>query len=131
MNFFSRLLAILISIIAFFTGGNYNNIEFCVLSEVTTESETIEIEINNYSGKKIVFDNYFTLEKIDGEEVQKIHCIGEVTDVAISVNNAGTYTETLKIAELFGTTLEAGDYRLSKKINNGYVISVDFTVFED
>ena len=130
MNFFSRLLAILLSFIAFFTGGNYNNIEFCVLSEVTTESETIEIEIKNYSGKKIVLDKYFILEKIDGDVVEEIPCIGEVKDIAISVNNIGTYTETLKIVELFGTTLDAGDYRLSKNLNNGYIISVVFTVFE-
>ena len=130
MNFFSRLIAILLSFIAFFTGGNYNNIEFYVSSEVTTESETIEIEITNYSGKKIVFDKYFTLEKIDGDVVKEIPCIGEVNDIAISINNTVTYTETLKIVELFGSTLDSGDYRLSKNLNNGYIISVDFTVFE-
>ncbi len=130
MNLFSRIIAILLSIIAFFTGGNYNNIEFYVSSEAKTDSENIEIVINNYSGKKIVIDKYFTLEKIDGDAVKEIPCVGEVNDIAITINNTGTYTETIKIVEMFGSTLDSGKYKLSKNINNGHIISVVFTVYE-
>lgn len=127
---FSRILSVILAIIAVFTGGRMDNVSIEVTNEVTTQSETIVYEVSNYTGKTITMDEYFTLEvNKDGEWVE-VPQIDEVHDISLSLGNIRTFTRTISIPDAFGTTLEAGEYRLTKGYSGEYSCSAVFNVIE-
>lgn len=127
--FFTRIIAILMGIIAMFTGGNMENVSMEVKNQVTTDSESIVFEMYNYTGKTLNIGKTFTLEENQEGEWEEVTKISSVDAISATVYNLTTYTQTIDIKEMFGKNLEAGEYKLTKDIGeNSY--SVTFTVTE-
>ncbi len=124
----SKIVAVIMAIFAMFTGGNMENVTLAVTNEVTTKSETIVIELENFSGKTFYIGEEFACEKkVDGEWVA-VELSGSFIQIATQVNLFGKYTQTIKVADYFPNGLEAGDYRISKSLPGDITCSTEFTV---
>ncbi len=127
-SFFTRIFAILLGLIAMFTGGNLDNVEIKITNEITTETTEIDVEIFNYTGKTISTDKYFILEKNNSGVWNNIEMIILAEEIAVLVRNFQTISLTINVAKVYGISLESGTYRLSKVYNGGHSRSVEFEV---
>ena len=127
---FARLLVIIMGIVAVFTGGNMNNIQLELKNEVTTETEIVEVQIFNYTGKTITTDKYISLEKNENGEWVKVDFAEDYAfeEIGIIMRNLQTVNLTINLVKAFGKTLDAGEYRLTKEVATGVNSSVTFTV---
>lgn len=130
-RFFTGIVSVILAFVAMVSGGKTGRIEFEVTQPVSVSSEQIVIEIRNYSGKRIDFDEYFTLEKNEGGEWAPVEFAEDAgfNDVANMLNPLGTYQHSIHVLEMFGHTLEAGEYRIIKQISSKAYPAV-FTVTE-
>lgn len=129
--YLTRILAILLGLVAMISGGKAGKIEMEVTQPVTVSSEQIVIEIRNYSGKSAELDEIFVLEKKDGDEWTIMDFAENVgfPEIVTELNNLGTYKQSIDVMRMFGHTLEAGEYKLTKQINQKDCFVV-FTVTE-
>lgn len=118
-SFFTGIISVFLALVAMISGGKMGQIEFEVTQPVNISSEQIVIEIRNYSGKSIGFDEYFTLEKNEGGEWLPVEFVEDASfnDIAIMLNPLATYKDSISILAMFGHFLEVGEYRVTKQIN--------------
>lgn len=130
-SFFTGIVSVFLALVAMISGGKMGQIELEVTQPVHVSSEQIVIEMRNYTGKSLCFDEYFTLEKNEGGEWVPVEFSEDASfnDIAIILNPLGTYKHSINILAMFGHTLEAGEYKLTKQINQKDFSAV-FTVTE-
>lgn len=130
-SFFTGLVSVFLAFVAMISGGKMGQIELEVTQPVNVSSEQIVIEIRNYSGKSIAFDEYFTLEKNEDGEWIPVEFAEDASfnDIANILKPIGTYKDSISILAMFGHYLEAGEYKLTKQINQKDFSAV-FTVTE-
>ncbi len=127
----TRIIAIILGIIAVFTGGNVNNVHLEIKDEITTETEVIEVDIFNGSGRRIATGEEFDIEKkVDGKW-ERLHFVDNYSypEIAYIIVNLHTMSFYFDVIKAFGKHLDEGQYRfvkpdLEKYPNN----SVEFTV---
>jgi len=126
-SIFAKIIAVLMSFIYMFVGGNPEKIEVRIEDPVTTESTEIEYVITNYTGKTVYADKFFTVEKsVDGQWVAVPFAEDTATEeIAIRLLNCQSVTLTVDLLGYFGKTLEKGEYRL---ILPGVSAETEFTV---
>lgn len=126
-SIFAKIIAVLMSFIYMFVGGNPEKIEVRIEDPVTTESTEIEYVITNYTGKTVYADKFFSVEKyVDGQWVAVPFAEDTATEeIAIRLLNCQSVTMTVDLLEYFGKTLEKGEYRL---ILPGISAEAEFTV---
>lgn len=127
---FAQVLAIIMGILAMFTGGNMENIKFELANEVTNEIEVIEVQVMNYTGKQITTDKQFSLEKKENGEWVKVEFADDysVEEIAVIINNLQTVTFKINVLDTFGEALSEGEYRLSKDFGAEIPCYLEFTV---
>lgn len=125
---FTKLIAILLGLIAIFTGGKYEQVDATLANEVTTASEEIVVEIFNYTGKTLSYDMSFTLEKQDGDTWISMEPAEPFPELGIVHRNLTTQTFTVDLLRYFGGPLEEGTYRLSKTYHADYSFTIEFTI---
>ena len=125
---FTKLIAILLGLIAIFTGGRYEQVDATLANEVTTASEEIVVEIFNYTGKTLSYDMSFTLEKQDGDTWISMEPAEPFPELGIVHRNLTTQTFTVDLLRYFGGPLEEGTYRLSKTYHADYSFTITFTI---
>ena len=125
---FTKLIAILLGLIAIFTGGKYEQVDATLANEVTTASEEIVVEIFNYTGKTLSYDMSFTLEKQDGDSWTSLEPAESFPELGIVHRNLTTQTFTVDLLRYFGGPLEEGTYRLSKTYHADYSFTITFTI---
>ncbi len=126
----SRIIAIILGIIAMFNGAEMSNITFELKGAVTTQSESIVVEVFNYTGQDIEMDEYFTLEVKQNDEWVKVAQSGSVNDITRVIKNIRSAEITINIVKAFGKTLDVGEYRLTKNYTGANTCSVIFNVIE-
>ncbi len=121
---FKQLISVLLSALMMFSvmikDGKLGKVELVVTSEVTTESEKIGLEIRSYSLKEIDYSEEYTIEvKKDGEweHIER----GPIEDIALvpSPMFLQSSNVSVDIRYLPGGKLEAGEYRITKRIRVG------------
>ncbi len=128
---FTRILAIILGMIAVFTGGNVDNIQLEIKNEVTTKTEVIQVEVLNGTGKKITADYGFSFEKNEDGKWVKIDFSDDykIKETAVIIRNLQTVIFTINVVEAFGKTLDEGEYRITKDGFESYSNnSIVFTV---
>ncbi len=130
-SFFARMVAVFLALVAMISGGKMGQTELEVTQPVTVSSKQIVIEVRNYSGRYLDFDEVFVLEKNEGDEWVQVAFAENAGfhDIAIKLAPLGTYTQAIDVSAMFGHTLEAGEYKLTKQINQKDYCAV-FTVTE-
>ncbi len=127
----SGIIAFILGITSVFSGGQFFKVSIAVVNEVTEQSETINLEITNKTLLTASWDDYFSLEKKNGEEWEKVEIIGNFLDYAAILSPFHTQKQTIEIKKMFGDYLSKGEYRISKEIdigNNRENISAVFSV---
>lgn len=126
-SIFAKIIAVLMSFIYMFVGGNPEKIEVRIEAPVTTESTEIEYIITNYTGRTVYADKFFSVEKyVDGQWVAVPFAEDTATEeIAIRLLNCQSVTLTVDLLGYFGKTLEKGEYRL---ILPGVSAETEFTV---
>lgn len=127
---FAQVLAIIMGILAMFTGGNMENIKLELANEVTTETEVVEVQVMNYTGKQITTDKQFSLEKKENGEWVKVEFADDycVEEIAVIINNLQTVTFKINVLDTFGEALAEGEYRLSKDFGAETPCYLEFSV---
>lgn len=127
---FAKLLAIILGIVAVFSGGNAENIDLSVKNDVTVKTEIIELEVSNCSGRELTTGNYFTLEKNENGEWVKVAFSKDymVEEDAVVIRNLQTVSFSVNVVRAFGKTLDAGEYRLGKTFTGRNIGAVDVGV---
>lgn len=130
-RFFTGIVSVILAFVAMVSGGKTGQIELAVTQPVNVSSEQIEFEIRNYSGKTIAFDEYFTLEKNEDGKWVQVEFAEDASfyDIASMLRPLGTYKHSINVFAMFGHFLEAGEYRITKQINQKAYSAV-FTVTE-
>ena len=130
-SYFDRLIAAFLALVAMISGGKTGRIELEVTQPVTVTSEQIVMEVRNYSGKALNFDEVFVLEKNEGDEWVQVAFAEHAGfhEIGIKLSPLGTYTQTIDVLSMFGHFLEAGEYKLTKQLNQKDYCAV-FTVTE-
>lgn len=126
--YFSRIIAILLSIAAMLSGGDLSKVNLKITNIITTKSEHIEYEIQNYTGTTISVDRYYVLEMNNGGEWTELEQINDVYDTAYVLKNTQVVTLKINIFDSFGRFLDAGQYRLTIQYNPSNACSVYFDV---
>lgn len=122
------LLATLMMFSSMITGKKFGKVEVSLVGDVTTESEEITLEIKNYSLKSVGYGEDFTLEERDGENWKKVPVTGGFRDYWATLRGLASTEVTVNLKNVFGKTLEAGKYRLTKEVG-GKEYSIIFVVF--
>ena len=115
----SSLLAVLMTISVMIKDGKFGKVELVVTDEVTTESEKIELEIHNYSGKKVGFGYDYSVEMLKGNKWEKLPLCGGFNEPYIIINRFGVFKQSIDIEKMFGQKLETGEYRVIKSLKIG------------
>lgn len=120
MKFFSRIIAILLGIIAIFQSGDPSRVTV-VTQDITTKDTVIEYRIENYSGRTITYGYDFSLYKLEGNEWKIIPWAeengGNFIEIAIRQGNlSSSQTYKIDLTEYFGDTLTVGKYKIEKSI---------------
>ncbi len=123
------LLAVLTMISSMIFGGKFGKVEIEIKDEITTETQTIEFNVLNYSLKEIVTDESFTLEKNNNGKWEKVNFSDDyvIHDLAVVIKGIHSSTFKIDLIKAFGKTLDKGEYRITKEIG-GKEYSVSFGV---
>lgn len=99
-----------------FAGGNTDNVKLEIKNEITTKTETIQIEVFNGSGKTITTGFTFDLEKKENGEWIKMEFSEDykIKETAVIIRNLMSGSFRFNVVEAFGKTLDAGEYRITK-----------------
>ncbi len=131
-KFYTIFIAVILSIVGMFTGGNPTNVIVEITEPVTTDSEYIYYEATNYSGVSLHKLDEYTLEKkIDDSwvTVEFDEGAGFEDDFPI-YRNFSTVSVKINLEYMFGKKLEAGEYRLNVSTMKDQHVSVTFNVTE-
>ena len=115
----ASLLAALIMFSSIVKSGKLGKAEISVISEVTTESKEINLEIRNYSVREVGFGEDFSLEMVNNDEWENVPICGYFYEPYIIMNRFGVLNQKIDIEKMFGKNLEAGEYRITKMIKVG------------
>lgn len=111
---FTKIIAIIMSFFYMLIGGNPDKVMLEFVTQPTAESEYIEIEIQNYSGKTVTTDKSVKLEKeVDGTWVE-VPAVCGFEEIAVQIRNCKTFSLKINIVDMYGHKLESGKYRISK-----------------
>lgn len=111
---FTKIIAIIMSFFYMLIGGNPDKVMLEFVKQPTAESEYIEIEIQNYSGKTVTTDKSVKLEKeVDGTWVE-VPAVFGFEEIAVQIRNCKTFFLKINIVDMYGHKLESGKYRISK-----------------
>ena len=124
----SGIIAFILGITSVFSGGQFFKVSIAVVNEVTEQSETINLEISNKTLLTASWDDYFSLEKKNGEEWKQVEIIGSFLDYAAVLSPFHTQKQTIDIKKMFGDYLSKGEYRISKEIDIGNIFNNRETV---
>ncbi len=127
---FSRLLIVVLGIVAVFTVGNKDNIKLELKNEVTTKTEIIEITVLNYTGKTLTTGEEISVEKNENGEWVKMDFAEDyvINELAIVIRNLKSANFKINVVDAFGKTLDEGEYRLTKSFGEGISACAVFTV---
>ncbi len=131
-KFYTIFIAVILSIVGMFTGGNPTNVIVEITEPVTTDSEYIYYEATNYSGVSLHKLDEYTLEKKTGDSwvtVEFAEGSGFEEDFPI-YRNFSTVSVKINLKYMFGKKLEAGEYRLNVPTMKDQHVSVTFNVTE-
>lgn len=125
---FARLLIIVLGVVSIFTGGNADNISLELKEPVTPQTQVIQVEVINYTGKKVTTDEAFIIEKNEDGVWAELAFAEDysVKEIAIEISNLQAITFKIDLIKAFGKTLDEGEYRLTKTVGSN--VSVTFTV---
>lgn len=125
---FARLLIIVLGVVSIFTGGNADNISLELKEPVTPQTQVIRVEVINYTGKKVITDEAFIIEKNEDGAWTELAFAEDysVKEIAIEISNLQAITFKIDLIKAFGKTLDEGEYRLTKTVGSN--VSVTFTV---
>lgn len=125
---FARLLIIVLGVVSIFTGGNPDNINLELKEPVTPETQVIQVEVINYTGKKVITGEAFVIEKNEDGVWFELAFAEDYSaqEIAIEIRNLQAITFKIDLIKAFGKTLDEGEYRLTKTVGSN--VSVTFTV---
>lgn len=123
----ASILAVLMMLSSMITGGKFGKVEVSLVGNVTTESEELTLEIKNYSFKSVSYGEEFTLEVKNGENWEKVPVTGGFYAYRATLRGLVSTEVTVELQNVFGKTLEAGEYRLTKEVG-GKEYVIEFSV---
>lgn len=116
---FSKIIAFILAVITSLAGGDAaKSPEISVKNDVDIATTIIQIEVKNNTSDSYVTLGDFTLEKKEGENWVKMDFLSsfEPSSIAYIVNKRQTVILSIDILNAFGSTLNAGQYRVSKEL---------------
>ncbi len=129
-KFYTIFIAVILSIVGMFTGGNPTNVIVEITEPVTTESEYIYYEATNYTGITLHELHIYTLEKRVDDNWVTVEFDEDAGFEALAhfQRNFSTVSVKINLNYMFGKKLEAGEYRLNIPTMKDQHVSVTFNV---
>lgn len=125
--FYMRIVGMFIAIISFIIPGkNIKNIDLVITNNVTTQNDTIELEMQNNSGFIIVTDYCFVLEEKKNDAWVTIELQSGTIEPSIAIAPGSYLKQRIDVIEMFGDYLSCGEYRLSKNYSLSYSITPEY-----
>lgn len=114
VDFLKKIAAIFMSFIFMLTGGNAEKVDVQVVGNPTDQSTEITYQVTNYTGRTLVANKYFSIEKQtdDGWESIPFSEDFATPDIAILLKNCQSTQLTIRLQDAYGGCLPAGKYRL-------------------
>lgn len=109
-----RIVLLLFVLSDLLSGGKMKNVELVVLNEISPQTETIELQMTNHTGRYIDKDRLFHLEKREGDQWISVPWYEPIEETSSHMAPGHVSTQSIPIVRMFERYLEPGDYRIFK-----------------